>query len=128
MRQSSASNARQTISFRRSSEPMRHEFKTCRCNSTGAFRIAVSLPANSNSGARTFNGWLPTTPRGGTKPTNAAAVWKVNRPDVHTMWIIAAHADEPSPLGVPAHATSNQLDRASRACLTPAALMRMRGI
>lgn len=93
---------------------MRHEFKTCRCNSTGAFRIAVSLPANSNSGARTFNGWLPTTPRGGTKPTNAAAVWKVNRPDVHTMWIIAAHADEPSPLGVPAHATSNQLDRVAR--------------
>ena len=30
------------------------------------------------------------------------------------MWIIAAHADEPSPLGVPAHATSNQLDRVAR--------------
>jgi hypothetical protein len=30
------------------------------------------------------------------------------------LWIIAAHGDEPLPLGVLAHATSNQLDRVAR--------------
>ena len=39
---------------------------------------------------------------------------RLTGPTYIPLWIIAAHADEPSPLGVPAHATSNQLDRVAR--------------
>jgi hypothetical protein len=34
--------------------------------------------------------------------------------DVHTIVDHCQHGDEPLPLGVPAHATSNQLDRVAR--------------
>jgi hypothetical protein len=125
---------------------MRSESQTCHCSSTGAFRITVSPPANSNSRARMLKSFVasdkavqaetdPHCTKGNPHHRDAygsrgtccfsAPERECARPPISPptaspiptcipLWIIAAHGDEPLPLGVPAHATSNQLDRVAR--------------
>jgi hypothetical protein len=122
---------------------MHHKSRTCRCNSTGAFRIAVSPPASNNSKARTLK-WFAANDDAVQDETDqhrkqygkltritemrsdagvgtcclsaskGACAWPSISPPTTSpnptgipLWIIAAHADEPSPLG-------NQLDRVAR--------------